>query len=117
MHILFFRKSVLEYGMFHQIKVDDGREFFLRLGIHKQLGRSLKKQPRIITLQTNRVKKGKHYFICYLFASHVTLQPGAQRSLCLYKLLDLLPVSIGFEFDWLFLYQPKIRIMATFGHI
>ena len=31
------RKAVLEYGMFDQIRVDRGKEFFLVLGMQEQL--------------------------------------------------------------------------------
>ena len=34
-YLLAYRKSVLEYGMFHQVRVDGGRESFLSLGIQE----------------------------------------------------------------------------------
>ena len=54
LYILAFRKSVLEYGMFHQIRVDGEREFFFK-PCYSRATQSLKKQSRIIALQTNRV--------------------------------------------------------------
>ena len=51
LYILAFRKSVLEYGMFHQVRVDGGREFFLSLGIQEQLShlRSNQESKRVST--------------------------------------------------------------------
>ena len=46
MHVLSNpRKAVLEYGMFDQIRVDGGKEFFLVLGKQEQL-----QDLRVITL-------------------------------------------------------------------
>ena len=42
--VFFFRKTTLEYGLFDQIHVDGGKEFYLILGIQEHLSNYRQKQ-------------------------------------------------------------------------
>ena len=55
--------------MFDQIRVDNGREFYLMLGM-QELRKELKKKSKHILLLTNTIPKGicfvRFFFVCLL---------------------------------------------------
>ena len=52
----FFRKTVLEYGMFDQIRVDCGKEFYLYLGM-QEIYRNLRNDQTIAPYRQTQSKK------------------------------------------------------------
>ena len=64
MHVLSNpRKAVLEYGMFDEIRVDGGNEFFLVLGMQEQL-QDLKHNQSILPYRQTESKQ-----VCFDFIS------------------------------------------------
>ena len=52
---LHFRKAIVQYGMFHQVRVDEGKEFYLSLFIRRISAFKRQCKP-YCTVQTNTVK-------------------------------------------------------------
>lgn len=65
LYILAFRKSFLEYGMFHQTRVDGGQEFFLSLGIQEQLSHLRSNQELLPYRQTGCKRVSNTLFAIY----------------------------------------------------
>jgi len=55
--IAFFRKALLEHGIFHQIRVDHGKEFYLVLGMQEQLQHLRNNNTEIIPYQQTQSKQ------------------------------------------------------------